>query len=298
MDFASDWVIDDVQRSLNSKLFPPTVAREAAATHSGLYLGWAIQCDLIGERLRREHAPGIAAFHQRHLTGPQFIIRLGGILRASYLNAELQAFSKTYYSTIGRFYPDYAYTFERHLAGASPPSMFAVPPTWESQSSLCEILDARLNAWRTYPQCAERIFGDEVGIDSYYGLETVTQVALLTVCRDLAGGRMCRPMVVFLTSSGEVRIPSLLSHRGRRITVMTDGGVAASVQCLREGLAIGTVVAFAAVFVNAADPSHNGIKVVAQHSRSGPHVVFAPYIKDTENRLRLGRPKKAACLVE
>jgi hypothetical protein len=278
-DFGSQhWSVKG--RPPNSRGFLPELPREAAYTHIGLYLGWAIERGRVSQGFLDEHAGDVAAVKDKRLSGPQLVARLGGELRASMLDDELARFTRLYYAKGGRFFPDYTHTFMGSIVQAR--SMYVVADTRENQARLSARLDERLGAWRAYPPAARRIFGEEVGVGSYQDLETVTQMALLVAAKALKLARTCKPIVVFLTPSDEVRVPQVLSHRGRNIEVMAEEGVMAAAECLREGLRLGTVKAFAAARLRtdeSATPA-SGVEVIAQQRRSGPHRVFAPYTLD------------------
>jgi hypothetical protein len=280
IEAAADHLLDDAPRHLNAKGFLPDLPREAAHTHMGFYLGWAIDRGMTSRMIETEHVGDVAAFKEKQLTGPQLAGRLGSVLRVSLFNDELARFSRLYYAKTGRFYGDYIHTFLSSIAQAR--SMYVVTDAWENQEKLSRLLDERLNAWRAYPPAAESIFGPEVGRGSIIDLETVTQMALLVAAKALKLTRICRPFVVFLTPSDEVRVPQVLSHNGKNIHVMTDEGVAESVECLREGLKLRTVKAFATARLQSDESNTpaSGIEVIAQQFKSGPHRVVAPYTSD------------------
>jgi hypothetical protein len=280
MEATDNHLIDDASRHLKAKGFLPNLPREAALTHMGLYLGWGMTLGMMSQTFQSEYADDVAAFKEQRLSGPQFVGRLGGMLHTSLFNDELAYFSRIYYSKVGRFYADYVHAFAKPITQAR--SMYVVADTWENQDHLSALLDQRFSAWQVYPPAAHRIFGEEVGVGSYQDLETVTQMALLVAAKALKLRRICRPFVVFLTPSDEVRVPQVLSHNGRNIHVMNDEGVAESVECLREGLKLRTVKAFAAARLQSDESSTlaSCVEVIAQHFKSGPHRVVAPYTSD------------------
>ncbi len=184
---AEDHLIDDAPRHLAAKGiapnkgFLPDLPREAAHTHMGLYLGWAMLRGMMSQKFQSEHAGDVAAFKEKRLTGPQLAGRLGGVLRVLPFNDELARFSRLYYSKTGRFYGDYIHTFITPIAQSR--SMYVVADTRKNQEKFSRVLDERLDAWRVYPPAAESIFGPEVGRGSILGLETVTQMALLVAAK-------------------------------------------------------------------------------------------------------------------
>ena len=287
---AIDHVIDDVPRHLAAKGFLPDLPREAAYTHMGFYLGWAIVRGITSQTFQTEHAGDLAAFRDKQLTGPQIAGRLGGMLRVSLFNDELARFSRRYYCKTGRFYGDYIRTFIEPIVQAR--SMYVVADAWENQEKFSALLDERLDAWRAYPPAAESIFGPDVGRGSVLDLEIVTQMALLVAAKALKLAQVCRPFVVILTPSDEVRIPQVLNYKKQNIHLMTDEGVAKAMECLREGLKLQTVKAVATVRLQPGGPSApaSRVEVVAQHFKSGPHRVDAPYTSDATGVLAFERP--------
>jgi hypothetical protein len=291
IESAADHLLDDAPRHLNAKGFLPELPREAAHTHMGLYLGWAMDRGMMSQSFHGEHAGDVAAFEEKRLTGPQLAGRLDGVLRLSLFNDELARFSRLYYAKTGRFYGDFIHIFLSPIAQAR--SMYVVADTQENQEKLSRVLDERLDAWRAYPPAAESIFGPEVGKGSIIDLETVTQMALLVAAKALKLRRICRPFVVFLTPSDEVRVPQVLSHNGQNIHVMTNEGVAAATECLREGLKLRTVKAFATARLQSEESgTPAGIEVIAQHFKSGPHRVVAPYTSDATGALTFESPTR------
>ena len=292
---AGDIVIADAAHTRRTKNFSADLPPEAALTHMGFYLGWVVARGMTSQRMEAEHAADLMAFRDRLLTGPQLIGRLGGLLHASQFNEEARQFTLRYYTRAGRFITDYVHAFTKPITPAR--SMYVVADTWENQDHLSALLDQRFSAWQVYPPAAHRIFGEEVGVGSYQDLETVTQMALLVAAKALKLTRICRPFVVFLTSSDEVRVPQVLSLNGRTIHVMNDEGVAESVECLREGLKLRTVKAFAAARLQSDESSTPAscVEVIAQHFKSGPHRVVAPYTSDAATGvLTFERPVKIA----
>src|ERR1700678_583449 len=118
IEAAADHLLDDAARHLNAKGFLPELPREAAHTHMGLYLGWAMDRGRMSQSFHDEHAGDAAAFKEKRLTGPQLAGRLGGVLHVSLFNDELARFSRLYYSKTGRFYGDYIHTFLSPIAQA------------------------------------------------------------------------------------------------------------------------------------------------------------------------------------
>jgi hypothetical protein len=244
------------------------------------------------------HPVDLAAFRDRKLTGPQLIGRLGGCLRTSQLSDELGRFSIRYYTRAGRFITDYVYAFMKAIGQTR--SMYVVPDTWENQDHLSALLDQRFRAWQIYPPAAHRIFQMEDGVGSYQDLETVTQTALLIAVQALKQTQICRPFAVFLDVSGGVCVPQMLSHGGRNVSVMSDEGIVEAAECLREGLKLQTVKAFAVASLKSdeSNPLTSRIEVIAQHWRSESHRVSVTYTVNAEKVSSFERPTKVPAAPE
>ena len=139
------------------------------------------------------------------------------------------------------------------------------------------------------------IFRPEVGLGDSYSLESVAQHALLVAAKALATAREYCPFVVFLNASDELQVPRFLEYGGRMLAVMSDEGVAASTNFLCQGLAQGSVKAFATVCSGSVGSKSAGaIEVTVENAKSGRYVVSAPYAYDSGGGLVFDAPTKSA----
>ena len=125
--------------------FPKDLPDSAGATHSGMFLAWAMLSGLGGSLHIDECPEDLAQIQSRSITPGQFFLRAcDGKLTDEDLNDEGNAFSEHYlHSENGQFLEDYANTFDDDL-----PSLYHVPDSWGSYEKLRPVLDARYAKWR------------------------------------------------------------------------------------------------------------------------------------------------------
>src|SRR5256885_578130 len=86
--------------------FPKGLPDEAAGTHIGMFLAWAIICGLEGDDLKSECGQQLEAVRARTMTGRDFLLNVcDEKFWESDLSDEGNAFAKVYYGEKG-FYDD------------------------------------------------------------------------------------------------------------------------------------------------------------------------------------------------
>lgn len=117
----------------------------AAATHSGMFLAWALQRGLGSERHAEEDPEAVAALESRRITPGRFLLRnCDGRLTDDDLNDEGNAFAVDYFDLeTGHYTRDYEATLLSDV-----PNRYLVPDTWDSFDRLSPVLDRRLQQWR------------------------------------------------------------------------------------------------------------------------------------------------------
>jgi hypothetical protein len=125
--------------------FPAGLPPDAAATHSGLFLAWALLADLGRDYHRVDSAEDIERLRARKLTpGQYFLAVCDGKLTDEDFSREGNAFAKAYYQQDGAsFLGDY----QEHLAKGLP-SDYHVADSWANFDKLKPVLDRRLANWR------------------------------------------------------------------------------------------------------------------------------------------------------
>lgn len=126
--------------------FPEDLPAEAGATHSGMFLAWALLSSLGGEIHAEEMPEGIAALEERSITPGAFFLKFcDGKLTDEDLNDEGNQFAAAYFDfENGNYLADY----ETLLLGRLP-SLYHVPDAWSTYEALKPVLDQRLQEWRS-----------------------------------------------------------------------------------------------------------------------------------------------------
>jgi hypothetical protein len=132
---------EDVSWHNTAAEYPKGLPRQAAGTHTGMFLVWALLGDL-GSTL---HAGRLAQLRARDVTpGAFFFDECDGKLTDEDLSAEGNAFAKAYFDPeSGRYVRDYDALLCDGLQSA-----YHVRDTWENFDKLKPRIDRRLAEWR------------------------------------------------------------------------------------------------------------------------------------------------------
>jgi hypothetical protein len=125
--------------------FPKDLPEEAAATHTGMFVAWALLSGLGGE-IHVEDGPGeLEALTSRDVTpGAFFMSMCDGKFTDEDLNDEGNAFARDYFVfDTGKYLQDYEKTVGSNLA-----SLYHVADTWETFDRLKPVLDERFREWK------------------------------------------------------------------------------------------------------------------------------------------------------
>lgn len=124
--------------------FPEELDIRQAYVHTGLFLGWLIERNLINEAYFAEFKPALEAFRKREMTGPViFEILLGGELAIEMLSEQGNRFAITYFDFIdGQYLHDY-----RHVLALNETSVYHVADSWENYELMKQVIDQRYAAW-------------------------------------------------------------------------------------------------------------------------------------------------------
>lgn len=125
--------------------WPQELPAEASATHSGLYLAWALFAGLGGDPHVGDSPEELKALLARRLTPGAYLITVcDGRLTSEDLSAEGNDFTKAYFDSDGAaFFTDY-----REYLAKGLPSEYHVADSWSSFDKLAPVLDRRLANWR------------------------------------------------------------------------------------------------------------------------------------------------------
>lgn len=112
--------------------------------HTGMYLGWLIDHDLLDPAFAAEWAEDVEAFRQRRLSGPKLFQRWDGALVDDMLSDRGNAFSTFYFEfEKGSFVADYQRTFG--VSGGN--DFFGVTDSWENYTKIKVLIDQAYERW-------------------------------------------------------------------------------------------------------------------------------------------------------
>jgi hypothetical protein len=125
--------------------YPSDLPNEAGATHSGMFVAWAVLSGLAGPIHLVEFPEMLGRLQRREITPGRFLIEAcDEKFTNDDLNDEGNAFAKAYFDfERGSYIADY----ERVLASELE-TLYHVADTWENFDLLKPVLDRRLDEWR------------------------------------------------------------------------------------------------------------------------------------------------------
>jgi hypothetical protein len=129
--------------------FPEDLPDEAGATHTGMYLAWALLSGLSGDIHVTDFPEDIPRLQSRVLTpGAFFLSSCDGKLTVENLSDEGNAFTAHYFNfESGQYLADYEETLGQDMP-AGPNGLYYVADSWENFDILKPVLDSRLAEWR------------------------------------------------------------------------------------------------------------------------------------------------------
>lgn len=132
---------EDVSWHNTADEYPKDLALEAAATHTGMFLAWALLSGLGGSL----HGASLAALRDRKVTpGAFFFGECDGKFTDEDLNDEGNKFAEAYFDPEKeRYLLDYDAVLCKGLQTA-----YHLPDTWQNFDKLKPRLDRRLAEWR------------------------------------------------------------------------------------------------------------------------------------------------------
>ena len=120
--------------------YPKGLPRKQAFVHTGMFVGWLIDHDLIAADFLEE----TQGFKERKVTGAQVYRRWDGCLTSDMLTEEGRRFASDYFDfEHGQFLEDYDAVLVKDL-----PSQLHVADTWENYESIKRKIDERYAVWR------------------------------------------------------------------------------------------------------------------------------------------------------
>jgi hypothetical protein len=127
--------------------FPEDLPDEAGATHTGMFVAWALLSGLAGELHTAEAPEALQALQRREITPGAFFLEFcDGKFTDEDLNDLGNAFARDYFDLqSGQYIGDYSDI----LSAGTLPTLYHVPDSWETYEAIKPALDARFTAWRT-----------------------------------------------------------------------------------------------------------------------------------------------------
>jgi hypothetical protein len=124
--------------------FPEELDEFQGFVHTGMYVGWLIDNDLIDHEFFSDSQQAIKGFKNRQLTGSQFYeMQMDGVLLIDQVSEIGNRFSFDYFDfDSGQYLNDYETTLAREL-----PTLFDVQDTWENYEKIKKVIDKRFLDW-------------------------------------------------------------------------------------------------------------------------------------------------------
>jgi len=115
-----------------------------AYIHTGMYVGWLIDNDLLDQEFVSDNQRAINDFKNRKVSGSQFYeSQMDGVLLIDDISETGNRFSLEYFDfDSGQYLTDY----EKTLVGGLP-TLFHVTDTWENYYKIKEVIDRRFLEW-------------------------------------------------------------------------------------------------------------------------------------------------------
>lgn len=127
--------------------FPKDLKEEQIYVHTGFFIGWLIDNNLISEDFEEVNSDRLQQYRQRQISGPKLYEFGGGVFSADDVNDKGRLFCNYYYEP-NTFFSDYRYTFiKRTFFKKGLPSDYHVQDTWENYDKLSKVLNKRFEEW-------------------------------------------------------------------------------------------------------------------------------------------------------
>lgn len=125
--------------------FPDDLDEFQGFVHTGMFLGWLVDNDLMSDQFKSDFEDEIQEFKSHRLTGSQIFERCcDGVLMLEDISELGNRFALHYFDfDKGKYLADY----EAALAG-NLPTMYHVVDTWDNYTKLKVVLDKRFTEWK------------------------------------------------------------------------------------------------------------------------------------------------------
>lgn len=133
---------DDVKWHAGGE-FPRELPGESAATHIGMFLGWAIDRGLEGDLLREQFPEVLQRFRRRETTGRGVLLACcDGKLTDDFLGDEANRFARAYYEP-DTYFDDYADELADEV-----PTLYHVEDNWRNYERMKRRIERRYAEWK------------------------------------------------------------------------------------------------------------------------------------------------------
>lgn len=140
--------------------FPAELSEKNGSTHTGMFLNWCINKNLISDELKEDCKNEIESVKRREITGADFVIdACDGKFSEHDLNDLGNAFAKDYYvdetdfgDKFSSFATDYINIFDS-IAEESDfeyETFYHIEDTYENYDMMKQIIDHRFSEWKEY----------------------------------------------------------------------------------------------------------------------------------------------------
>lgn len=124
--------------------FPEDLGDFQGYIHTGMFLGWLIDKDLVSKEFKDDNNEDIEQFQKRELTGPQIFERCcDGVLLFEDISEMGNRFSLPYFDfTTGQYLNDYETTLSQDES-----TLYHIKDTWDNYFKIKKVLDQRFDDW-------------------------------------------------------------------------------------------------------------------------------------------------------
>lgn len=137
---------DDVSWHVGGK-FPSDLSEQNARTHIGIFLAWAIERGLAGERFLREFSSTLDEIVSRRAKGSKILQECcDDKITNDDFSPQGNLFAKEYYES-GDYFRDY-----ENVLGKNVRTLYYVEDSWENYELMKRCIESRFSEWRAHLQ--------------------------------------------------------------------------------------------------------------------------------------------------
>jgi hypothetical protein len=126
--------------------FPADLPEEQAFVHTGMFLGWLIDRNLVSDQFHKDFADEIEKFHKRETSGPRIFQLCDGVFDEEMLSEPGNQFTREYYGNNDGGYGQFLEDYDELLADDLD-STYHVEDTLDNYNMLKDQIDLRYAEW-------------------------------------------------------------------------------------------------------------------------------------------------------